>query len=137
MAWAILADGRKVLPHMALGNRESYEAWRDFLRDRKGRGLRDPVLTTTDGAPGLIRAASEVWPTSLRQRCLAHKTRNVLEKVLEADQPKGKAAVRGAYYAATREVAEHVAGDVLRRYEDRFPSAMRSFQEDLEACWAT
>ncbi len=136
VAWGILEDGRKVLLHMALGNRESYEAWRDMLRDMKARGLPDPVLYTTDGAPGLIRAAEEVWPNSLRQRCLAHKTRNVLEKVAEVDQPEVKAAVRAAYYAPTREVAELAAADVLRRYQDRYPSAMRSFQEDLEACWA-
>jgi transposase-like protein len=94
------------------------------------------VLATTDGAPGLIRAVEEVWTESLRQRCLAHNTRNVLDKVPLADQPEVKAAIRSAYYAPNREVAEMVAADVLSRYGERFPSAMRSFRDDLEACWA-
>jgi transposase-like protein len=33
VAWAITLDGRKVLLSLALGNRESHDAWRDFLRD--------------------------------------------------------------------------------------------------------
>jgi len=51
------------------------------LRDLKARGLADPILTVTDGAPGLIRAVEEVLPRSLRQRCLAHQLRNLEAKV--------------------------------------------------------
>ena len=74
-AWAICRDGSKVLLHLAMGSRESYENCLEFLRDMVRRGLRTPVLVTTDGAPGLIRATAEVWGKSLRQRCLAHKMR--------------------------------------------------------------
>jgi transposase-like protein len=38
-AWAITVEGRKVLLSLSLGGRESYEAWREFLRDLVGRGL--------------------------------------------------------------------------------------------------
>jgi putative transposase len=56
-----------------VGNKESYQRL-DFLRDMLKRGLGQPVLITTDGAPGLVRA---VESHSLRQRCLVHKVRNV------------------------------------------------------------
>lgn len=56
VAWGILEDGRRVLIHLELGNRESYESALAFLRGMKSRGLRDPVLVTSDGAPGLIQA---------------------------------------------------------------------------------
>ena len=135
-AWAICADGRKVMLHLALGNKESYPNWLDFLRDMVKRGLRTPVHGTTDGAPGLIRAFEEVFSKSLRQRCLAHKTRNVTDKVPESMRVEVKNAVRAAYYAPNREVAEMVAADVLKTYQDAFPSAMRSFQDDWEACVA-
>jgi putative transposase len=100
------------------------------------RGLRTPVLVNTDGAPGLIRAVEEVFPNSLRQRCLAHKTRNVTDKVPDSARAEVKAAIRAAYYAPNREVANMVAADVLKTYQNRFPSAMRSFQDDWEACIA-
>jgi putative transposase len=49
-------DGQKMLLHMALGNKENYNAWQSLIRDMQGRGLDLPVLIVTDGAPGLIRA---------------------------------------------------------------------------------
>ena len=135
-AWAICRDGRKVLLHLALGNKESYPAWRDFLRDLVRRGLGPPVLTVTDGAPGLIKAVEEIWPKSLRQRCLAHKMRNILAKVPPSAQAEVKAAVQAAYYAPHREIAQLAAQNLLKRYQEVYPSAMKSFKEDLEACWA-
>jgi putative transposase len=135
-AWAICHDGRKVLLHLALGNKESYQNWLDFLRDMVARGLQAPVQTTTDGAPGLIRAVEEVFPHSLRQRCLAHKTRNVLDKVPDSARHEVKAMVQASYYAPNQDVARMVAAEVLETYQDRYPAAMRSFQDDWEACIA-
>lgn len=136
VAWAICRDGRKVLLHIGLGSKESYTAWQDFIRDMVRRGLNVPVLITTDGAPGLIRAVEEAWAASLRQRCLAHKTRNVLDKVPDEAKAEVKAMVRSAYYAPNREVAELIGKDLLQKYQDRYPAAMKSFSDDLEACWA-
>lgn len=118
------------------GDRESHEALRDFIRDMQARGLRHPPMCTTDGAPGLIRAVEECFPRSRRQRCLAHKLRNVTQKVPNAHRDEVRAAVRSAYYAPNRGIAETVAKSVVREYEGRFPSAMASFQDDLEACWS-
>ena len=135
-AWAICADGRKVMLHLALGNKESYANWLEFLRDMVRRGLQTPVLVTTDGAPGLMRAVEEIFPNSLRQRCLAHKTRNVTDKVPDSARAEIKNAVRAAYYAPNREVADMIAADVLKTYQRDYPAAMRSFQDDWEACVA-
>ena len=132
-AWAICADGRKVMLHLALGNKESYPNWLEFLRDMVRRGLQTPVMVTTDGAPGLIRAVEEVFPNSLRQRCLAHKTRNVTDKVPDSVRAEIKNAVRAAYYAPNHEVANMIAADVLKTYQGTYPAAMRSFQDDWEA----
>jgi putative transposase len=136
VAWGICRSGQKVLLHLALGSKESYPAWCDFLRDMVRRGLNVPVEITTDGAPGLIRAVEEMWPKSLRQRCLAHKVRNILDKVPDYARADVKAAVHNAYYASSRELAERMAAETLEQYQELYPSAMKSFTEDLEACWA-
>jgi hypothetical protein len=52
-AWAICQDGRKVMLHLELGGRESYDTCLSFIRDMVRRGLRTPLLVTSDGAPGL------------------------------------------------------------------------------------
>ncbi len=133
-AWAICRDGRKVMLHLALGSRESYENYLAFIRDMVRRGLRTPLLVTTDGAPGLISAVERVWGKSLRQRCLAHKMRNILDKVSPAAREEVKRRVQDVFYAPLLETAKERAAKVLRDYQKEHPAAMRSFSDDLEAC---
>jgi putative transposase len=75
-------------------------------------------------------------PQALRQRCLAHKTRNVLAKVSAQHQAQVKADIQSAYYASSQEVACLVAAQVVEKWQKVCPSAMASFQEDFEACIA-
>jgi transposase-like protein len=133
-AWGICRDGSKVLLHLALGSRESHQNCLDFIRDMVRRGLQAPVLVTTDGAPGLIRAVTEVWGRSLRQRCLAHKMRNILDKLPRDAQVEIKRRVRDVFYAPSLEMAQERAAEVLADYREIYPAAMRSFNDDLEAC---
>src|SRR5262249_34995757 len=83
-AWGIDREGKKHLIHLAPGTKEDTESVTAFLQDMKRRGLQDPLLTVTDGAGGLIRAVEECLPRSERQRCLAHKYRNLASKVPDA-----------------------------------------------------
>jgi putative transposase len=135
-AWAICADGRKVLLHLAVGNRESYESWREFLRDLVKRGLPTPLTVTTDGAPGLLRAVDEVWPKSLRVRCWAHKMRNVLAKVPEEAQAEVKAHLEVVRDAPTPEAGRQAAEHLLDQFGAVYPAAMRCFSDDLDASLA-
>lgn len=135
-AWGICADGRKVLLHLSVGNSESYESWRDFLRDLVKRGLPTPLTVTTDGAPGLLRAVDEVWPKTLRVRCWAHKMRNILAKVPEEAQAEVKAFLEAVRDAPTVEAGRQAAEHVLAQFSTAYPSAMRSFSDDLEASLA-
>lgn len=135
-AWAITWPGRKVLLNLAPGTKESTDCCREFLQDLKRRGLKDPVLVVTDGAPGLIRAVDEVLPTSLRQRCLAHKMRNLGSKLPEAIRAEFKQAARAAYRAPSPAMAAVLREDLVERYSAEYPTAVRCFQEDFDACIA-
>ena len=75
VAWGITTHGAPLLLGLAPAAGEALDAWADFLASLVGRGLRSPVLIISDGAPGLIGAAEQVFPTSLRQRCLVHRSR--------------------------------------------------------------
>jgi transposase-like protein len=134
--WAICGDGRKRLLDVVVGNVESREAWLEGLRSPVGRGLTAPVISTTDGAPGLIAALEATFPEALRQRCLAHKARNVLAKVAADDHARVKRDIQSAYYASSRAVARLVAGEVVKKWEKVYPAAMASSREDFEACIA-
>jgi len=80
-AWGVLRDGRKLLLHMTLGNKESFEAWLEMMRNMVSRGLRVPLSITADGAPGLNKAIDQAYPKSLRIRCWVHKMRNIRAKL--------------------------------------------------------
>jgi len=133
VAWGITRQGHRVLLHLMLGNKESYENWRDLLRDMVRRGLGVPLTITSDGAPGLIRAISEMWPKSLRQRCLVHKVRNIVAKLPLDAVPEVKAHLRSVFEAPTYEAGKKRAQEVLEKYQVLYPSAVKAFSEDLEA----
>ena len=135
-AWGICADGRKVLVHLAPGTKEDTESCKAFFQDLKRRGLADPLLVVTDGAPGLIRAVEECFPRARRQRCLAHRIRNLLAKAPESEWPELRAHVRACYEAPSLEMAAALRDDVVRRFEGRLPAAMACFTDDFEACTA-
>lgn len=136
VAWGILEDGRRVLIHLELGNRESYDSALALLRGLKTRGLKEPILVVSDGAPGIIRAIDEVFPLSLRQRCLVHKKRNVLAKVPEGEQARVANYLAAIYHAPTIEIARSLADQFVAQYQAALPSAIKSFLDDLEACLA-
>lgn len=132
-AWGILRDGRKVLLHLALGQKESHACWREFLRNLVTRGLPTPVTITTDGAPGLLRAIAEIWPKSLRVRCWVHTMGNLLDKVPDSARAEVKAHLLTVRDAPTLDAGQQAAAAVLDRYGREYPSAMASFSDDLEA----
>jgi hypothetical protein len=52
----------RVLLDVCLGQRQRTEDRLDLGRGFIRRGLRSPLLVVSDGAPGLIRAITELWP---------------------------------------------------------------------------
>ncbi len=91
VCWGVTLEGRKILLGLALGSRESYDAWLAFGRDMINRGLRSPALVVADGAPGIWKAVRELWPHALEQRCTVHALRNVTGKLPERHHQEVKA----------------------------------------------
>jgi len=135
-AWGIGADGRKVLLALMAGSKEDTETVRAFFQDMRGRGLGDPVLVVSDGAPGIIRAIEECFPRSARQRCLAHRMRNLAVKVPTDLWPEFKARVTACYQAPSRAIARDLAAGLRADHADSVPSAVACFEDDFEACIA-
>ena len=135
-AWGILADGKKALLHLAPGTKEDTASCREFFQDLRRRGLPDPLLVASDGAPGMIRAIEECFPRSVRQRCLAHKMRNLQSKVPEDVWPEFQARARACYQAASPALARVLRDDIATTYGRDLPSAVACLDDDFEACIA-
>lgn len=137
-AWGIDTDGRPVFVGLAPAASESTDAWDDFLADLRARGLRAPLLGISDGAPGLTGAFDRAFQTSLRQRCLIHRARNVVAKVSRHDQAEVKADFWKIFDVGDTEpgdeavaVARRQAAEFAAKWKARYPSAVACVTDDL------
>jgi Transposase and inactivated derivatives len=136
VAWGFTTEGERVLLDVCLGQRERTEDWLDLGQGLIRRGLRSPLLVVSDGAPGLIRAITELWPDADRGRCAVHRLRNILAKLPK--RPGLHARVRGAYWAAldgatSPQEAEHGLRVLVGELSREFPSAAACLADDLPA----
>lgn len=136
VAWGFTTEGQRVLLDVTLGQRERTEDWRELGRGLIRRGLRSPLLVVSDGAPGLVRAITELWPGADRQRCAVHRLRDVLAKLPERGDLHAR--VRAAYWAALDEASSPAEAETGLRalvgsLEREYPSAAACLAEDLAA----
>ena len=135
-AWGYTVEGRRVLLHLMAGSKEDSETVIAFFEDMKMRGLADPLLVTSDGAPGIIKAIEVCFPRAARQRCLAHRMRNLAAKVPEDVWPDFKARVQAAYQAPSRAIARELAAGLVADYGRQQERGIACFMDDFEACIA-
>jgi len=133
-AYGILENGKKVLLHLALGSRESYDSWLSFLHDMTARGLEEPLLVTSDKHKGLKKAVREVFPHAFKQPCLAHKMRNILCKLPKKIEKEIKPLIKQVFYASSYEEGIKLGNELIARFKDRYTSAMECLEEDLVDC---
>ena len=135
-AWGHTSSGAKVLLHLMAGSKEDAETVTAFFQDMRARGLGDPLLVVSDGAPGIVKALETCFPRSERQRCLAHRMRNLAAKVPEDRWPEFKARATACYQAPSRAIARDLAAGVVADFETELATAVRCFTDDFEACIA-
>jgi transposase-like protein len=136
VAWGYTVEGRRVLLHLMAGSKEDAETVIAFFEDIKMRGLNEPLLVTSDGAPGIIKAIEVCFPRAARQRCLAHRMRNLAAKVPEDVWPEFKVRVQAAYQAPSRAIARELAAGVVADYGREQERGVACFMDDFEACIA-
>ena len=75
----------------------------------------------------------ECFPRSARQRCLAHRMRNLAVKVPTDLWPEFKTRVAACYQAPSRAIARDLANGIRSDYAATLPSAVSCFEDDFEA----
>ena len=139
VAYGITADGAPRLLAVEAVSAESHDAVVAFLRGLLGRGLRAPLLVVTDGAPGLISAVEQVLPDSLRQRCVIHRSWNLIAKVSKPDQAEVKADYWAIFDDITAEPGEPAVAEARSRaaafetkWSSKYPGAVACLTDDLD-----
>ncbi len=129
----VTEHGRKELIAVEDGYRESEFSWYELLSGLRSRGLTvSPKLATGDGAMGFWNAEAKVFPDTRHQRCLVHKTANVMASLPKLVQPKIKSDLRDIWLAEDRESADTTLDAMLVKYGDKYPAAMKKLTKDRE-----
>jgi transposase-like protein len=133
-AYGITVTGRKCIINFRQGADESETKWEAFLNDLYERGLtgKHCLLISTDGCPGLHRALETVYPYIAKQRCWAHKLRNVSNKVRRVDRKECMAGARLIYQTQHRKEAIRAYQDWKSRWQSRHPEAVHCIEKDLD-----
>jgi putative transposase len=134
VAMGITHEGKKEILDFRMSRSESEQEWESFLTDLYSRGLKAEglELVVTDGGKGLINALQTVFPGLPMQRCWAHKTRNITDKMRMADREKAKRDIRRIYEALGVRQARSAARRFADRWQDRYPAAVSCLRRDLD-----
>ena len=134
VAHGIRKDGSRSVLSIRFGGRESTVSWAEVLHDLETRGLPLPYLVISDVNPGLIKAIREVWPDVPRQRCIVHRTRNILDKMPKSLHDEARKALNRIWYAEDLDTAIEAAKAFVKKYGKEYESAVECLMEGLPDC---
>lgn len=134
VAHGIRPDGSRSFLGLTFGGRESTSSWSELLHDLVARNLPEPKLVVSDGNKGLIAALKAIWPDVPRQRCVVHRTGNILEKVPKSAQGEIRKALNAIWYAKDLEEAKRAASAFVKKYGKRYEAATDCLLDALPEC---
>jgi putative transposase len=125
-------EGNKDVLALRACAQESKDGWMDLLQDVRTRGATQVDLIVTDGHDGLLAAVSALFTATLRQRCVVHKQRNVMNAIPKREQKTVATELTGIWKSLTKEEALTQLAAFKGKYCQRYPEAVRSLMEDEE-----
>lgn len=134
VAYGITVKGKRELIDFMVIKHETERKWEGFLNNLYNRGLNGETLglIVTDGHAGLENAVDTVYPYVKRQRCWAHKLRNVANYLKKSDQKRCINGARAIYNASNRKEALMAFNEWAGVWRTIYPKAVKCIEKDLE-----
>jgi len=134
VAYGIKHDGHREVIDYRVAKSESEAEWFGFLNGLYQRGLtgNNCRLVIIDGGKGLRLALDMVYPQLKRQRCWAHKLRNVATYVPRRHQTACLKEAKGIYLAANYRQAAQRFKAWCRHWRESTPKAVACLEKDIE-----
>ena len=134
VAYGIRIDGKREIIDFMVTKHESEQRWEGFLNRLYNRGLIGEALglIITDGNAGLENAVENIYPHVKRQRCWAHKLRNVANNLKRKHLDKCIKEAGGIYNAENRKEAIKAYKRWASKWKDISPKAVKCIEKDLE-----
>lgn len=133
VAYGITVKGKRELIDFMVTSHESARRREGFLNNLYNRGLTGEMLglIITDGNAGLENAVDYVYPKVKRQRCWAHKLRNVSNYLRKKDQDKCIKEARAIYNAKNRQEAVGAYNKWTKKWISVCPKAVKCMEKDM------
>jgi transposase-like protein len=125
-------EGKKDVLALRACAEEDKDGWSCLLQDLRSRGVSEIDLMVTDGHDGLLAAVGTLFPATLRQRCLVHKQRNVMNAIAHREHKEVATELAGIFKQEKKEDALLNLAAFKAKYRLRYPEAIRSLCEDEE-----
>jgi putative transposase len=127
-----LKDGRKVVPAVESGQRESTASWGRILRGLRDRGLRPWKVTVADGHLAIWATLRDGALGDAEQGCWNHRITNVLDQLPKREWSEACATLRKLPYAAAQEDCERLRDQFALGYRKPYPKAVETLGRDWE-----
>ena len=98
-------DSTIILTALRACAEEDKDGWSCLLQDLRSRGVSQIDLMVTDGHEGLLAAVGALFPATLRQRCLVHKQRNVMNAIAHREHKEVATELAGIFKQEKKEDA--------------------------------
>lgn len=135
VAYGIKKDGTRELIDFRLARKgESQAAWECFLTSMRNRGFegKNLELISIDGGKGMMNALDFIFPDVPKQRCWAHKLRNVANHLPKTLQKTCTGQARDIYDANSYGAAVKAFKTWAKTWRAIAPEAVTCLESDLE-----
>lgn len=129
VAIGITADGHRQVLGFDVGDSETEEFWKAFLRSLKARGLSGVKLVISDAHAGLKAAIAVVVQGAAWQRCRVHFMRNVLTVLPKGRQEMVASIIRTIFAQPDAEHIDAQFEEVARMIDRVHPKAAQMLHD--------
>jgi transposase-like protein len=109
---------------------ESAESWTVVFESLRERGLKNVAMLVADGAQGIWKAFSAVFPRAKQQRCWLHKLRNVEDKLPEKHRSTIHPRLLEIMHADSQAQAQRLTEKLARELVRQYPKAAACLRDD-------
>ena len=126
-------EGKKEVLTIEVGQNESAKYWLSVLNSLKNRGVKDILIICADGLTGIKEAISAAFPQTEYQRCIVRQVRNTFKYVADKDRKPFATDLKKIYNAPNAERAAEIRDDVIDKWSEIYPNAMKSWVTNWDA----
>jgi len=128
--FAVNMDGERELLGIYISENESARFWLTVMEDLQLRGVDDLLIVSTDNLKGFSEAISSVFPQATVQSCIVHQVRNTLKYASAKDYKALTGDMKAIYGSTKREDAENKLEEFAQKWQEKYPTAVKSWQEN-------